>query len=363
MTRSVVLICCLFVISPVWAQRKTENVILVTMDGMRWQEVFTGAELRLLTDKAYVQDSARLAGKFWNEDPVKRREKLMPFLWSEVRLRGQLYGNRSLGNKVNVSNNQWFSYQGYNELLTGAADNERVHSNDKFENPNKSVLEFINSKKEFQGKVAAFTSWDVFPYILNTQRSGLLVNSGIRQPEAPLNAEERLLNDLMSEVPNPFGDVRLDAFTFRFGFEYMKKKKPRILYLAFDETDDFAHGGKYDLYLEATHYEDQYLAKLWNWVQSTPGYKDKTTLIVTCDHGRGNKNADSWKSHGSKMADSDQIWIAIIGPDSPALGEVGTESQVYQNQVAATIAALLGFEFTSERPVGQPITSVLGVKQ
>jgi hypothetical protein len=346
----------LSIISPVaQAQHKTENVILITMDGMRWQEIFTGAEQRLITDKTFVSDSARLVKKFWNEDPAKRRELLMPFLWSVVRQQGQLYGNRTLGNKVNVTNNQWFSYPGYNEILTGFADNERIHSNDKFDNPNKNVLEFINAQKGFQGKVVAYTSWDVFPYIINSGRSGVMVNTGIVAAKGALTPDEKLLNDLMFEVPNPLGDTRLDGFTFRYGFEYLKKKKPRVLYLAFDETDDFAHGGKYDLYLEAAHYEDSFIQKLWTWVQSTNGYKDKTTIIITCDHGRGDQDKEAWRHHGAKVPNADQIWIAILGPDTPSLGEVKTEGQLYQNQIAKTLAGVLGLNYTNDRPVGEAI--------
>jgi hypothetical protein len=36
---------------------KTENVILITLDGMRWQEVFSGAEQRLIKKK-FAKDSA-----------------------------------------------------------------------------------------------------------------------------------------------------------------------------------------------------------------------------------------------------------------------------------------------------------------
>ena len=342
----------------VQAQRKTENVILITLDGMRWQEIFKGAEKQLITDKGFVSDSAWLARKFWNEDPAKRRELLMPFFWSVIQQQGQLYGNRSLGNKVNVSNNQWFSYPGYNEILTGFADNERIHSNDKFDNPNKTILEILNAKEDFKGKVAAFTSWDVFPYIINTKRSGVPVSSGLVPASGgDLTPEEKMLNELMFEVPNPLGDVRLDAFTFGIGFEYLKKNKPRVLFLSFDETDDFAHGGKYDLYLESAHYTDGFIRKLWNWVQSTEGYKDKTTLIIATDHGRGNHDKNAWRSHGSKMPECDQIWIAVLGPDTPAMGEVKTAGQLYQNQIAKTIAAALGINYTNERPVGEVIAT------
>ncbi len=256
--------------------------------------------------------------KFWNENPEKRRELLMPFFWSTIKQQGQLYGNRNLGNKINVSNNQWFSYPGYNEILTGSADNERVNTNDKFDNPNKNVLEFINQQKGFEGKVAAFTSWDVFPFIINSKRNGIPVNSGIAEAKGNINANEKLLNELMYEVPNPLGDVRLDGFTFHYAFEYLKKNNPRVFLISFDETDDFAHSGKYDAYLEATHYIDGFINKLWTWLQSTEKYKGKTTLIITTDHGRGNKTDEDWEHHGAKMPECDQIWLAILGPDTPS---------------------------------------------
>ncbi len=352
-------ILCLNFAGAAFAQSPpTENVILITLDGMRWQEIFTGAEKRLITKK-FVSDSAQLAKKFWNENVEKRRELLMPFLWSTIKQQGQLYGNRTLGNKVNVSNNQWFSYPGYNEILTGSADNERINTNDKFDNPNKNVLEFINQQKGFEGKVAAFTSWDVFPYIINSKRSGVMVNSGIVEAKGTINANEKLLNELMYEVPNPLGDVRLDGFTFHYGFEYLKKNNPRVVYFAFDETDDFAHGGKYDLYLESAHYIDGFINKLWTWLQSSEKYKGKTTLIITCDHGRGNKTDSDWRDHGSKMPECDQIWMAFLGPHTPALGEIKNEQQLYQNQIAKTLAAFLGIDYSNEHKPGEVIPTAI----
>jgi len=341
------------------AQHKTENVILITLDGMRWQEIFTGAEKRLMVKKFIQTDSESTAKKFWDDDVNKRRKLLMPFLWSTVAQQGQLYGNRNLGSKVNVSNNQWFSYPGYSELLCGFADNERIHSNDKFENPNKTVLEFINQQKGFEGKVAAFTSWDVFPYIINAKRSGVFVSSGIVKAEGNINDNEKLLNELMYEVPNPLGDVRLDGFTFHYAFEYLKKNNPRALYIAFDETDDFAHGGKYDLYLNSAHYIDGFINKLWTWIQSSEKYKNKTTIIITADHGRGNKTDEDWKHHGSKMPECDQIWIAAIGPDTEALGEMKNNNQLYQNQIAKTLASFLGLDYVNEPKPGEVISTVI----
>ena len=337
---------------------KTENVILITLDGMRWQEVFNGGDSSFMRQQKYLKDG-KVKEKFWRDDLNDRRKALLPFFWNTLATKGQLYGNRALGCKVNVSNNQWFSYPGYSEILTGQADNERIHSNDKIYNPNTNVLEFINSQKAFSGKVAAFSSWDVFPYIINDKRSGVMVSGGLVEAKGnDITEREKTLNEIMMRIPNPLGDVRLDAFTFYYGLEYMKKNKPRVMYFAFDETDDFAHAGEYPAYLNSAHNTDRFIEELWNFIQADPAYKNKTTMILTCDHGRG-INAEDWKHHGIKINAADQIWLGVIGPDTPAKGEVKGECQYYQNQVAQTMAAFLGLQFKSDKTVGEAMYTML----
>jgi len=338
------------------SQKKTENVILITFDGLRWQEVFNGADYRLLTQG---KDSVKLKNMYWAATAEERRKLLLPFFWNVIAKQGQLYGNRTVGNKVNTTNKMWFSYPGYNEILAGFADDERVNSNDHVNNPNQTVLEFLHKRKEFQGKVAAFTSWDAFPWIINTTRSGIPVNSGYMKENNNPNEREKLMNELMFQLPNESGGTRPDAFTFHYGFEYLKKNKPRVLMLSFDETDHFSHGGDYEKYLASAKYTDEFISTLWNWVQSQPAYKDKTTLIIATDHGRGDTGPNDWRDHGSKMPKADQIWFSFMGPDVPALGEVKADQQLYQSQIAKTMSALLGVEYVSERKTGDIIPSVI----
>lgn len=352
---------CLATFASAQPKGKTENVVLVTLDGFRWQELFNGADSAFMKQQEHLKD-AKLKEKFWRDDVTARRKELLPFFWGTIGVKGQLYGNRKYDNKVNVSNQMWFSYPGYNEILTGKADDERINSNDKNYNPNTNVLEYINSKPAFKGKVAAFTSWDAFPYIINDQRSGVFVSTGVEAIKGNnLNEREKMMNQLMESLPNPLGDVRLDAFTFYYGMEYMKKNKPRVMFFAFDETDDFAHGGEYGAYLNAAHYTDRFLSELWTYLQSDPQYKDKTTLLITCDHGRGN-NAEDWKHHGKKIAEADQIWFAVMGPDSKPLGEVKEPGQLYQNQLAKTIAGFLGLDFVPTEKAGEPVASMMSSK-
>ena len=345
-------------LSTLHSQTKTKNVILFTIDGLRWQEVFNGADTALLNNKTYTKKPEDLTKKFWNADPKKSREMLMPFLWGTVATKGQIYGNRNRVSLVNVANPHWFSYPGYSEILCGFAD-ERVNSNDLGPNPNTTVLEFINKQKGFEGKVAVFASWETLNDIVNEKRSNVYVNAAFE----PLNGKEfgpkvELLNEMQNQLPDVFFGIRLDAATFHLGFEYLKAKKPRVLHIALDETDDFAHHGSYDYYMNTARYTDDFIKQLWNWVQSNPQYKNQTTLIVTVDHGRG-IDPEGWKSHGTKTAHSDETWFAVIGPDTPAKGEM-TGGQYYSKQYAQTIAKLLGLEYTNVQKPGEAILPVLG---
>lgn len=335
----------------------SENIVLITLDGLRWQEMFGGIDTALVNNKQYTQNPNEVIKIFFDTSITSRREKLFPFIWSSIAKQGVLLGNRWKGSLVNNANKYWFSYPGYNELLTGYPDSN-MNTNDKIWNPNENVLEFINKKTAFKGKVAAFTSWDVFPYILNTKRSGLYVNAdkdSLRFSDPNL----QLVNSMQFLSAEPLG-LRQDVFTYFAGREYLKAYKPKFLYIAFDETDDFAHGGMYDQYLKSAHAEDAMIADLWNLIQSMPDYKNKTTLIITCDHGRGDKVKENWKHHGSKIEDAGQIWIAAIGPSIKPLGELSNQTTIlYQKQIASTIAKLLGFDFITDHPVAPPIQLIL----
>jgi len=253
-----------------------------------------------------------------------------------------------------------FSYPGYNEILTGFSD-PYVDSNAKLYNKNQTVLEWLHHKPAYFGKVAAFASWDVFPFIINDKRSGIPVSThGAITNGKPLSEKEKFLNKLINEMPPPFGGIRWDGFTFELAMEYTKKNHPKVLYIAFDETDDNAHASAYDKYLDSAHATDLWLSQLWAFVQSDPFYKDKTSLIITTDHGRGDEVKAEWTSHGKTIKGASEIWLAAIGPDIKARGIITDKKQRTQSQIAATLAALLGLDYTnSKSEVGAPIDLII----
>lgn len=330
--------------------QKTENIVLITLDGLRWQEVFSGADPEILNNEHFTENIKKTSEKFWDEDPIKRREVLMPFIWSKVAKEGLILGNRNTGSKVDITNSYGFSYPGYNEILTGYADKE-INSNDKNYNKNVTFLEYLNKQENYSGQVAAFCTWDVFPFIINDKRSGVSVSAGVKPKVLTGSQKEGLLNEMLENVPS-LASSRFDFLTYYLAKDYVVAKKPKILFIAFDETDEFAHESKYREYLYAANTIDGFIEDLWNHYQSIEQYKGKTTFIITTDHGRGDAVKEQWTSHGTDVKDCSSIWLAAIGPDIPNLGESKSNFQFYQNQIASTLTELLGYKLETGLQVG-----------
>jgi hypothetical protein len=341
------------------AELKTKNVLVVMTDGLRWQEVFTGAEDSVALDNK--MNTETIQKLYRQATPEARREALLPFMWGTVARQGQIYGNRAKGSTAQVTNGLKFSYPGYNETLTGAPD-ARINTNDAVYNPNQTVFEWVNSLPEFKGKVAAFGAWDRFEHIFNAPRCGFPVNWGFEPLKAgKTNEKIELLNRLKAEMPRHWWAEPYDAITYHTAFEYLKENKPRAFYLSLGETDEWAHEGNYWEYLVAARRYDAYLKELWDTVQALPEYKDQTTLIMLADHGRG--DGPRWRDHNKDVPNAEYMWIAVIGPDTPALGERENIPAVTQNQVAATMAALLGLDYNAVDPkAGKPLADVLPKK-
>lgn len=49
----------------------------------------------------------------------------------------------------------------------------------------------------------------------------------------------------------------------------------------------------------------------------------------------------------------------ILGPDTKPKGEVKTTQQLYMDQVAQTVAHIMGLHFTANHPVANAIESIL----
>lgn len=337
------------------AQPRTRNVVLVVTDGLRWQEVFAGADSQLVFGDARTLggDTTGVRREFWRATPRERREALLPFLWRTAATRGQLFGDVGAGSRVLVSNQLNFSYPGYQEMLAGFADSA-IDRNEFGPNPNVTVFEWLHRDTTMRGRVAAFATWDVFADIFARERAGIHVRAGWEPPHAaPATGQDSLLNRLYATTHREWANNAWDALMHAAALRFLETERPRLLFIGYGETDEWAHAGRYDRYLRAARRVDAFLAELWSAVQADPRSRDRTTLIVTTDHGRGRTPQD-WRNHGRDVAGAEEMWLAVLGPDTRALGARSGAAPVIQAQVAATIAALLGYDYRRDVPRAAP---------
>ena len=322
------------------------NVVIVIADGLRREEVFGGAESDLL-DPADNSTQAT----FGSGTREERRRNLMPFLWKTVAAHGQLLGDPALGSTCEVINRRNFSYPGYSETMCGYPDRHVCH-NDPTPNQNVTVLEWLNQEPAFHGRVAAFGAWSVISAIFNKQRCQFVDVAGF-EPVRGCKVTPKLeaLNEEKAKLPHTWCNQAPDSLAFGSALEYTKANHPRVLFISLGETDKWAHEGKYDRYLCAAHSYDAYVSQLWSTLQAIPQYHNKTTLILTCDHGRG--EGRRWTDHGRKLPNSRFTWMAFLGPGTSPLGDVPKKSAT-NGQIASTLAAALGRDYALAQPKSAP---------
>jgi hypothetical protein len=329
--------------------------VLIVSDGVRWQEVFRGADAQLMNRKyGHIDDTASMQRRFARSTADSARSALFPFLWRVVAKRGVLFGDRDAGSDAHVTNGLKFSYPGYNEMISGHPD-PRINSNNAGPNPNLTVFEWLNGQPAFRGRVAVFGTWDEFSDIFNRQRSHLPIWASFDAPPGavPPTPRDSLLANLYSTTTRIWDDLAYDSFMQAEVVEYASRVHPRVMFVGYGETDEWAHKGRYDKVLESAHQFDAFVADLWNRMQQIPQYRDSTTFIITTDHGRGG-GLEAWTDHGADVAGAEYVWIGVLGPDTPPLGVMGRGSQVTQAQIAATVADLLGRNYDAAEPKAAP---------
>lgn len=350
------ILLCLFLVLSAQAQRKTENVVLITLDGARWQEIFGGFDGELYKKIEKDAEKKEVFKKFSAATAKQRREKLMPFFWQELMKNyGSIAGNRALKSEVKTTNNLLFSYPGYSEILTGEAHDDTIKSNDRVQNKFPSFLQFLQKKLKLDyNQVASFASWNVMNEIATNNSKDFFINAGYETYESA-DADIQRMSREQFETPTPWDSVRHDYYTFRFALAHLKNHHPKVLHIGLGETDDWAHDKRYDLVTNALNRTDNYLKELWQFLESDNQYKGKTSIIITVDHGRGNSEND-WDSHGEDIPEARFIWLAVISPDSNLRGEWKDSQAVYQNQIAATICKFLGYDYAEQNlQSGKPI--------
>ena len=159
--------------------------------------------------------TARRSSASTRATPEERREKLMPFFWKELMAKhGSIAGNRALGSSVSLTNTHRFSYPGYSEILTGEAHDDVIKSNDRVQNPYRTVLEELKERLSLPAAgVAAFGSWEVFNEISEHTPGNLTINAGY-EPFETRDPAASELSRMQFQTPTAWDSARYDAYTF-----------------------------------------------------------------------------------------------------------------------------------------------------
>ena len=322
------------------------KVIVITFDGLRWQEVFTGADSVLVSDPKFAKNPEALMAKYWRPTPEERREILMPYAWSHIASNGFMIGNRLKNSLMQVSNNKSFSYPGYSEMFCGWADDERVESNDPVTNPNVSVLEVANKDPRYKGHVMVYGSWESIRFAVGNERGGFPGSTAFEpncspDPSPTLKMIDRVQESLFGDAK---GGERPDAITYAYALETIRNDHPKVLFISFGETDETGHAGDYDRYLHSVNVTDACIRDIVETCEADPFYKGKTTYLISTDHGRG--RGDRFTAHGADIRGANHTWLMALGRGIPAKGETTDNGVFYTKQIAATVADLLGIDFT-----------------
>ena len=325
---------------------KDTRLVVITIDGLRWQEVFSGAEENLVSDPKQVRDTELYRKTYWRSTPEERREVLMPFTWNTIAKKGILIGNRNKNSMMQVANKTNISYPGYCEMMTGMVD-EAITGNDPVNNTHRNVLEAANEDPRYKGSVVMYGSWKSTRFAIHNEPAGIPAcvsyEPNVAKKQTPrLQLAQRMLEGM----PHFWRSEHFDAFTYAFALETLLNDHPKVMWISFGDCDEWGHARKYDFYLDGAKGTDAFIRDIYEACEADKFYRGKTTYLIACDHGRGFGN--EWTNHGSGTKGSEATWVMMLGKGVEALGETTECGPFYTKQIAATIASFLGIAFTPD---------------
>ncbi|MBM4375080.1 MAG: alkaline phosphatase family protein [Deltaproteobacteria bacterium] len=303
----------------------TENdrltVVLVAVDGVRWQDVVDGPD----------PTRRSLCSKGSDDQPDT---PTTPHLERLLQERGAGLGGPS-GHPFRASGPRYVSLPGYVELMTGrratgCLDNECVGTR------------WPTLADDFapRGGAAVVSSWPVIARAAGFDPS-VFVSAGRRDVRGELGPLARRAWEAAANAdPAPgYGDYRPDHATAEVALHVLDERRPAFLFVGLGDTDEHAHHGNYCEYLRALRSADEVVGRLSRALEERERSGDETLLVVTTDHGRDHSFAD----HGDS-AESGRVWLVAAGRSIAARGWIPLAAPGHLADIAATVRLLARIE-------------------
>lgn len=300
---------------------RTEAVVLVTIDGVRWQEIFEGVD-----------------GALAPRRPAP--DVLLPNLRRLFFDEGTVIGDPRFAGGIEGSAPRHMSMPGYVEIATGAGT--ACADNDCRPALGETIADAVAAAPDDHG-AAVFGSWSEIARAAAARPDRLFVQTGAApgQPGRPLGGGEAYLADNVTAA---------QALT------YLHSKRPRFLWVALGDTDEWAHAGDYGQYLASLQAADRFLADLSATLATMGDRGAHTAILVTADHGRD----PGFRDHGGPP--SAAVWLLARGPTIPKRGAIPTSRKRQLRDVAPTMRALLGLPARACEACGTPIDELLAAR-
>ena len=316
-------------------------VVIVVLDGARWQEVFVGADPELATPAGVRTTSA---------------EALMPHLHELVSSRGSALGAPGQGPPISASGPNFVSLPGYTEIFSG----RRKHAcadNDCGATRSPTLMDEARARSALPSDVAVFASWEKIDRAATFDASSLVLSTGrslashadsLRDAEGTREALER--GARAGPFPG-YGDFRPDRFTAALALRYLEVKRPRLMFLGLGEPDEYAHRGDYAGYLASLRAADATLGELFDVLGRMGARGEHTTVFVTADHGR----ARDYRDHGREFPESARVWLVAAGGGIEARGLARADRPHRLADIAPTVRTLLSLPADVAPVAGAPL--------
>jgi hypothetical protein len=282
MIRNGLLACitALFFLSAHAETSKIERVIYITLDGVRWQDIY-------------------------------QTQHYFPKLWEKYAKQLTFYGAPNTDTTMEVASIP-LSLPSYQSQMSGAiqpcSDNKcgRIQVETL---PEYLMTQLHLSKKD----VVVFSSWPKIANAIEKNAGTIYNNAGnipVTDPETKQADSSMAMLNHAQEMDHPgYKPNRYDKYTFSQALHYFQQVKPRFMWISLVNADDEAHFGHLQQYHQLLSYYDDALDGLFSTLKAM--HLDKTTMvIVTTDHGRGNQK--NWTSHGSDYPESRQTWAFVM---------------------------------------------------
>jgi hypothetical protein len=327
---------------------RTQHVILVTLDGVRWQDIFLGVD-PTLAERHHLPASA-----------VVDARTLLPNLYHRMVDGGVGVGAPGRGPGV-VSTFSALSLPGYLELLSGRRDSP-CKSNRCPRTVTPTLLDQVRTMKGVgRDEVAAISSWELIENAATSRPVSFPMSYGrhyglTRNLVRVNEAAGHLLDKGESAHAAPgLHDYRPDRFTGPLALQYVKERQPRLMFIGLGDTDEYGHHNDYAGYIQALREADAFLGDLFATLDGMGEYGATTTVVLTTDHGR----SEAFFNHGYLTPESRRTWVFAAGGSVPAAGLVTNHRERYIADIAPTIRLWLGVRPDHDKLAGSILTEML----